>query len=80
MSHIHIGLTSLVVCDSTSPTIIPKWSLEITNKATWIVAGNSVLLNAKKIKDNYMPTLERLVVNIYEAKSIQVSDLASIPG
>lgn len=59
---LQLGLTTLSVTDSTVHTLLPESIEDLTSKATWVVSGSDVKKNGTVIRENYVPSLDRLQV------------------
>lgn len=60
---LQLGLTTLSVTDSTVHTLLPESIEDLTSKATWVVSGSDVKKNGTVIRENYVPSLDRLQVS-----------------
>ena len=54
----------MVICDDTPSTILPVNAAELRSKVTWLVTGSHVKKNGVVIKENYVPSLEKLEVSM----------------
>jgi hypothetical protein len=58
----------MAVSNSTPVSSVPSSALELKLKSAWIVAGSEVKKNGVTIKENYVPSLERLEVKLINVK------------
>ncbi|CAI9734857.1 Hypothetical predicted protein [Octopus vulgaris] len=59
---LQLGLTTLSITDTTTQNLLPESIEGLTSKPTWVVSGSDVKKNGVVIRENYVPSLDRLQV------------------
>uniref|UniRef100_A0A0L8HEA4 NHR domain-containing protein n=1 Tax=Octopus bimaculoides TaxID=37653 RepID=A0A0L8HEA4_OCTBM len=60
---LQLGLTTLSITDTTTQNLLPESIEGLTSKPTWVVSGSDVKKNGVVIRENYVPSLDRLQVD-----------------